>query len=412
MTDVLIIGAGLAGLTAARELKKKNISFQILEAEDRVGGRIKTDMLNGYRLDRGFQVLLTAYPETKHYLDYDALKLKTFYPGAIILQEKGKTMLGDPLRQPASLLKTLFARVGTLRDKINILRLRQTLLNVSLDTIFEREEISTAQALKQYGFSPRMIEQFFKPFMGGIFLENDLQTSRRMFDFVFKMFSTGDTAVPALGMEEIPKQLAKPIDSQNILFHKRVKSIENQQVTCEDGSQYEAKKVLIATEANSFLAGYAPQAKLTSQAVTCVYFYADKPPLSTPILVLDARQNSLINNIAVMSQVAPDYAPQGKTLISVSINGIHQEEENQLSEKIKQLLFPSLGDNVLSWRLLKSYQIAYALPNQQNVQGQLSKETICLGEQLFQTGDHLLNGSINAALQAGRESALAVADSL
>lgn len=412
MTEVLIIGGGLAGLSAAQVFHKKNISYQLLEADTRVGGRIKTDLVDGYRLDRGFQVLLTAYPETKKYLDYEALNLKSFYPGAVILQEKGKTEIGDPLRKPSSLLKTVFANVGNIQDKVNILRLRLQLGQASLEEIFGREEISTLEALKAYGFSNQMIEQFFKPFMGGIFLESDLTTSRRMFDFVFKMFSSGDTSVPALGMEEIPKQMLQKLNPQNIHLEKEVQFIEKGRVICKGGAEYQAKRILIATEATGLVQQYAPKTKTDAHAVTCVYFYADKAPLSKPILILDARPESLVNNVAVMSQVSPDYAPKGKVLISVSINGLPKHSTEELSALIKQTLFPSLGDSVLGWRPLKSYPIRYALPNQTQVNGKIEAEKIKLREDLYQTGDFLLNGSINAAMQAGRESAEIIASSL
>ncbi len=412
MTDVLIIGAGVAGLSAANTFHQKNISYKLLEADTRVGGRIKTDLVGGYRLDRGFQVLLTAYPETSQQLDYAQLNLKSFYPGAVILQEKGKTEIGDPLRRPASLFKTVFSSVGNLQDKFNILRLRLQLQQASLEEIFGRAEISTAEALQAYGFSKQMIEKFFKPFMGGIFLENNLSTSRRMFDFVFKMFSSGDTAVPALGMEEIPKQLAQKLHSEDIHLEKEVQFIEKGSVLCKGGAAYKAKRILIATEASGLVQQYAPNTKTAAQSVTCVYFYADKAPIDRPILILDARSASLVNNVAVMSHVSSEYAPKDKVLISVSINGLPTLDYEALSTQIKASLFTSLGDTVLGWRLLKVYPIQYALPQQSNVTGKINVSQIKLREDLYQTGDFLLNGSIHAAMQAGRESAEIIAESL
>ena len=216
--DVLIIGAGLTGLSAARHLYRQNFSVKVLEATDRVGGRVKTDRVDGYLLDRGFQVLLTQYPETKEWLDYDALDLKPFAPGATILNEQGIHQVMDPFRVPTAAFKTLAAPVGSLADKLRMLWLKNRLKGMTLEDIFAQPEITTLSAIQKYGFSERMLRNFFQPFIAGIFLENGLITSRREFDFVFKMFSEGDTAVPAQGMEEIPRQLVAQIPPDAVLF--------------------------------------------------------------------------------------------------------------------------------------------------------------------------------------------------
>ena len=206
--DVLVIGAGIAGLTAAKLLKEAGKTVKLIEASNSIGGRVKTDLYQGYLLDHGFQVLLTEYPEAKKLLNYNQLHLKAFDPGAIILNQKGITEIGDPLRKPSTLVQTLISPVGSIFDKLKMLGLKLKLAGTSIEQIFEKKEITTWQYLKQVGFSEKMLNQFFKPFMTGIFLENELTTSSRMFEFVFKMFSEGDTAIPAKGMAEIPKQLA------------------------------------------------------------------------------------------------------------------------------------------------------------------------------------------------------------
>ena len=211
MKKITIIGAGLSGLSAAYYLEENGFEdITILESKSSVGGRLKTDFVNGFTLDRGFQVLLTAYPEAKKILNYEALNLKRFAPGALIFDGSGKPQrIGDPLRDIGSLLPTIFSSVGSLLDKIKILTLRNRLVNKSLDAILEQPEKPTAFVLKDYGFSDKFINGFFKPFYAGIFLENELTTSRRMFDFVFKMFAEGDTAIPANGIAEIPKQIGR-----------------------------------------------------------------------------------------------------------------------------------------------------------------------------------------------------------
>jgi protoporphyrinogen oxidase len=190
---VLIVGGGLAGLCCGIELQKSHIPFKILEADDQIGGRVQTDVVDGFLLDRGFQVLLSAYPECRRMLDYEALKLRRFYPGALIWFEGKFHRITDPWRQPFSALKTVFSPIGTLNDKIRISRLRRKTTSGTLDSLFEHPETSTLLAIKEMGFSDGMINRFFKPFFGGIFLDRSLETSSRMLEFTFRMFSTGDT---------------------------------------------------------------------------------------------------------------------------------------------------------------------------------------------------------------------------
>ncbi|MEM9667041.1 MAG: FAD-dependent oxidoreductase, partial [Bacteroidota bacterium] len=185
MTDVLIIGGGLAGLSCARVLQHQGVSYTLMEASDALGGRVRTDEVDGFLLDRGFQVLLTAYPETERQLDYQRLGLRSFYDGALVFTGRGFQRVADPRRQPSAAWSTLRASVGSVADKLRILRLRQAVTRPPLQTLFERPETSTLDALRtRYGFSDTMIERFFRPFFGGIFLDQSLAASSRMFEFV------------------------------------------------------------------------------------------------------------------------------------------------------------------------------------------------------------------------------------
>jgi phytoene dehydrogenase-like protein len=202
--DVLIIGAGLAGLNCARELSLRHISVEVHEASDRAGGRVRTDVLDGFRLDRGFQVMLSAYPESRRALDYDRLELRAFYPGARVRVNGKFQLLGDPWRKPGSAFETLVSSVGSLADKFRIASMRSS---VQHDP-WVQPELTTMERLRNHGFTPEFIHRFFRPFLGGIFLEPELETSSRMFDFVFHMMAEGETTVPKLGIEEIPCELA------------------------------------------------------------------------------------------------------------------------------------------------------------------------------------------------------------
>ncbi|WP_426063755.1 NAD(P)/FAD-dependent oxidoreductase [Flavobacterium sp. DSP2-3-1] len=407
--DVIIVGAGLAGLAAAVHLHRQDRKVLLLEASDRAGGRIKTDSHEGFLFDRGFQVLLTAYPETRALLNYNDLQLKKMLPGATVLYDGGSFEIADPFRRPSAALATLFAPVGTLKDKINTLWLKNKLQKLTIDEIFEQPEQTTRKQLADYGFSPKMIQRFYAPFLSGIFLENELKTSRRMFDFVMKMFSDGDVAVPALGMEEIPKQLVAMLPEGCIQCHTKVTAIDGNKVTIEDGTVFEANQILLATTANALTQKYFPQQKMTSHQVTNIYFEAIEAPTKKAVVILNAStQKKWVNNLTVISNVSRAYAPKGKVLISVSYNGIPTVDDATLTENMKQELKQWYGEKVNSWKMLKAYRIEYALPTQESVRNEIAVSEIKISDTLFICGDNLLNGSINAALQTGRLAAEAM----
>ena len=214
--DVLIVGAGLAGLCCARRLAEAGVSFQIVEASDGVGGRVRTDEVDGFRLDRGFQVLLTAYPEAKRILDYNQLELRAFSPGAFSWFAGRMNQLVDPWRMPGMWRIALRSDFGTLGDKLRVARLRARLRRTTIDQLFARADHATKDDLLAEGFSQEMIHRFFRPFIGGILLDGELKSSSRMFEFVFKMLSEGDTAVPTRGMGAIPAQLAAKLPTNSL----------------------------------------------------------------------------------------------------------------------------------------------------------------------------------------------------
>ncbi|WPP49573.1 protoporphyrinogen/coproporphyrinogen oxidase [Catalinimonas niigatensis] len=403
-TDVLIIGAGLAGLTAANYLQRYGYRVKILEAEERVGGRIKTDEYQGFLMDRGFQVFLTAYPEAKALLDYDALDLKSFLPGALVFKHQKTFEVMDPLREPSAALTSLFSGIGSLSDKFKILSLALKLKKMSVEEIFMQPEKSTLAVIQEYGFSEKILRHFFQPFMAGIFLEDELTTSRREFDFVFKMFAEGDASVPARGMEMIPKQLAHKLGKENILCNQKVTDIRGQQVTTQGGEVFSARTILLATDPLGFVNKYLKDGNAAREfhSTTNLYFSAETPPIKRPVLALNAAGDKLVNNVCVMNQVAPAYAPEGKHLISVSINGYQKASDEELILNVKDELSEWFGASTESWEHLRTYKVKYALPNQDSVTHEVAAEQIKLKEGLYAAGDYLLNGSINAAMRSGR----------
>jgi protoporphyrinogen oxidase len=336
-------------------------------------------------------------------LDYEKLNLKRFLPGATILYEDGQFEIADPFRRPSAIFATLFAPVGTLKDKINTFFLKNKLVKIAVPTIFKQPETDTISQLKKYGFSTKMIDRFYKPFFSGIFLENDLKTSSNMFDFVMKMFSEGDAAIPELGMEEIPKQLVAMIPQNSLQYNVKVKTIENNKIICENGQIFETDKIIIATEATGFASQYIAKSKQKFHQVTNVYFEAKIAPTKKAVVTLNASINKKwVNNLTVMTNISKKYAPEGKVLIAVSLNGVPTIDNETLAKNMKTELKFWYGTQVDDWKLLKTYRINYALPNQEKVRNELSNSDLQLDKNLFVCGDHLMNGSINAAMKSGR----------
>ncbi len=313
--EVLIVGAGLAGLCCALRLQQSNVRFRILEAADGVGGRVRTDRVDGFQLDRGFQVFLIAYPEAKKLLNYEALDLRRFEPGALVRHGGAFHRLTDPWRRPVQGLRSVCSPVGTFMDKMRVGLLRSRVLRGTLEDRFRGPETTTLQALQSSGFSSAMIDRFFRPFLGGIFLDAELQTSSRMFEFVFRMFSTGDATLPGLGMGAIPRQLASGLPTDSVQLNTKVVSVDKRSVQLSSGEILRRRAIVIATEgaaATRLLGETIPNA---GQGVTCLYFAADRSPVDEPLLVLNGEGRGPVNNLCVPSIAAPHYAPEKQHLV-------------------------------------------------------------------------------------------------
>jgi protoporphyrinogen oxidase len=404
--DIYIIGAGISGLIAAYELEQAGFSPILLESDKAVGGRVRTDYQDGYLMDRGFQVLLTAYPEAQRYLDYDALKLKKFDPGAIILKPGNLFTIHDPLRSPLKIVSMAFSSVGTFMDKIRIFKLTQSLKRKSVEEIFQEPSKTTLQFLRDYGFSEKIIENFFMPFFKGIFLENDLETSSRMFNFVFKMFSMGHAAVPENGMQAISNQLKNKLTKTTFRFNSSVKTIEGNIIVLESSERLKADKIIIATRPDKFLPQMEGQFK-PSRKVVNLYFSLEKSFFASPMIGLVTDKQFLVNNLVFMTDVSKSYSKTGKALLSVSITK-PVIVGDKLAEMVKIELEALTKIQSKHFKLEKIYEIEEALPQVEDLQYHISATNSKIYDHVFLAGDYLLNGSINAAMTAGRSAAEAV----
>ena len=405
--SIHIIGGGISGLIAARVLEEHGLSATIIEASDRLGGRVKTDVVDGYSLDHGFQVLLTAYPAAKKYLDFDALELQEFLPGSAIFKNGKQKIIGDPLRNLSLLLPTLFSGIGTVNDKLKILALNRRLKKKSIQNIFAEKEQTTRVYLENIGFSEAIITNFFTPFFSGIFLENKLETSSRMFEFVYKMFGEGNAALPKDGIQAIPKQLFEKLKSTTIIFNTKVKSVENGSIKLESGETLKSNFTIIATQASGLVSNLKNQATQWKSCDT-LYFEVAKREIKKPLIGLIAAHNALINNIFYHTSLQTS-ATATKELLSVTVvdkqNLTNRQLVTEVQKELKELC------NIDSCTFIKQYNIPMALPNLQDIQYEMLPSETRLTETIFLAGDTQLNGSLNAAMIAGERAALEVINS-
>jgi phytoene dehydrogenase-like protein len=409
--DVVIVGAGLAGLCCARQLTARGADVLLLEASDGAGGRIRTDVVNGFRLDRGFQVLLTSYPEAQETLDYDALQLKPFIPGALVRFDGKFHDLADPWRRPLAAIESLSSPVGTLADKLRVAQLRSRSLRGSIEDRFRDPETTTLQSLQDAGFSSSIIDRFFRPFLGGVFFDSELQTSSRMMHFVFRMFSLGDACLPAEGMEAIPRQLASALPSSSLRLGACVTRVQEGRVSLESGEQIQARAVVVATEGQSAAMLLGGGVSSVGQGVTCLYFAAPRPPIEQPILVLNGDGEGPINNLCVPTLVAPSYGPGDASLVSVTVLGLPEHSEGLLAE-VRAQLVDWFGAEAKEWRHLRSYRIPYALPRQFAPALDVPERPVRWQPGVYVCGDHRDNASIQGAMVSGRRAAEAVMEDL
>jgi phytoene dehydrogenase-like protein len=408
--DVVVVGAGLAGLTCAGDLARAGLSCLVVEASDGVGGRVRTDTVDGFRLDRGFQILLDAYPEVHRRLDLDALALGRFDPGAMVRTGGALHRVGDPLRRPGDLPATLAAPIGTLADKVRVARLVLDVRIHPVGQLLRRPDGTTAQRLATAGFSDRIIESFWRPLFAGIQLDPDLEVSSRRFDVILRMLAVGGTGVPAEGMGAIPAQMAAGLPAGTVRLGAGVAAVDPGGVVLVDGERIGARAVVVATDgptAHQLLGGRVPDPG--SRAAACCWFSTPSPPVSGARLLLDGEGDGPARNVAVMSEVAPTYAPPGRSLLAAAVPGpdaLDPGVTERVRRQLAQWFDASLGD----WEHLRTDVIPHGQPAQ--APPFHPKRSVDLGEGVFVCGDHRDTASIQGAMFSGGRTAGAVVDFL
>lgn len=322
--SVIVVGAGIAGLVCAIEVHRAGRPVLVIEAGDDVGGRVRSTVVDGITVDHGFQVLFTAYPTLRSYLDLDALALRRFQPAAHIVKDGTASLIGDALRDPGLLLDTVLARAVPMGDKLRLLALRRFATGLSIDECFDARfgRMSTRDFLAARGFSHAVIDGFFAPFYGGILLDRSLRTSASTLLFTFKMLAEGETAVPARGMGAIAAQLAALLPPGAIRVGVAVNALRSRDgriagVSLTDGSAFDAEHVVLATDAPAAArlaatAGVSLSAPLGARGCTTVY-YTTAPGSATPLpgkaLWLSGSNSAVVSHAITLSDVAPEYLP-------------------------------------------------------------------------------------------------------
>lgn len=402
--EVIIVGAGLAGLTCATRLEEDNQGALIIEAADAVGGRVRTDQVDGFRLDRGFQVFLEAYPETQRFLDYDALDLKPFMRGALIWNGEKFSHVGDPRADLIGGIKAMFSGFSGLSDKARLAKLWSKLELVKSDGIStDGKRQTTLQALRSFGFSEHMIERFMRPLFGGAMVDSNLDNSSVLFDFIFQMFGAGGASLPAHGMQSVPDQLADGLTRSEIRLDTRVERLSPGKVELDDGTVLEAEQIVVATDGSTACELIDGLETCEMRGSTTIYFTAPDAPYEENILALNGTHRGPINSLTVVTNTAPAYGDGRRALICGSVLRVERREEKLIAQCRAQLS-RWFGD-VSDWEHLRTYVLEKSLPKQEPDTMPPVHKSVDMGNGIYVCGDHRDTASINGAMLSGRRVA-------
>lgn len=412
----VVAGGGLAGLRTAERLASSGVDVRLFERESTLGGRVRTHREGPYRFDAGFQVLLTAYPAVREVLDLDALDLRRFSPGATICRPNHRATIADPIRAPRKVFETAFSGDVSFGDKRRVLSLRQELVRRSVEDVFEGPDRTIREELSRRGFSDRFVERFATPFFGGITLDRTLSTSKRIFEYVFKMLAEGRTAIPATGMGAIPAQLAEAVREAGATIETDV-TIERVDPKAEtasvvvDGRTIEADAIVVATDPPSAreLTGIE---SIPTKGRGCVTQYFSLPtgsPLDGQQYLMLNADGEIPNLVAPISAVAPAYAPDDELLLSATTVGDPELAADELAAETRETIgtwYPEASFEALS--LEKTVRCEFAQFDQPPGIHETLPDVRAPEGPVYLAGDYTVDSSINGALESGTVAARAV----
>jgi phytoene dehydrogenase-like protein len=397
-TDVLVVGAGAAGLACARDLLAGGVDVRVVEAGDEVGGRMRSDRVEGFVVDRGFQVFNTSYPQVRRRLPLRDLRLRPFTPGVLIHDPSGRLRFSDPTRRPRTLPDLLPGRLAGPRDlaALGLLSARDMLSPPG--RLKRGQETTTRTALADAGISDALVERFFRPFLSGVFLEEDLETSARVFHLVWRSMLRGTLCLPTAGVGAVPRALAAALPHGAVALESPVAVITDEGALTADGREIPARAVVVATGPGPVTALLPDVALPGYRTVTTYYHVAPRSPLGEPTLLVDTRRRFL--NTCVLSDVVPSYAPPGHALVATSVLGRDGEGRER---QVREALGEAYGTGTDGWDLLTVRTIEDALPAMAPPQPLSRTTRVAPGR--YVCGDHRATGSVQGALASGARAA-------
>jgi glycine/D-amino acid oxidase-like deaminating enzyme len=398
--DVLVVGAGMAGLACARDLAAGGLTVRVLEAGDAVGGRMRTDRVGGFTVDRGFQIFNTAYPQVGRRLPLRALRLRPFTPGVLVHTGQGRVRFTDPTRRPRETGDLLGGRVAGPRDLAALAALcaRDMLAPAALLRRPRQHETTTRETLAAAGFTDHFVERFFRPFLSGVFLEDDLETSGRVFHLVWRSMLRGTLCLPAEGIGAVPALLAQGLPPGALRLETPVERLTADGLLLADGREATARAVVVATGPGP-AATLLPGLRVPPYRTVTTYFHACPPtPLAEPTLVTDTRRRFL--NTVVLSEAVRGYAPRGRSLVATSVLGADTPgREAALRDTLAEVYDTSTA----GWEPVAVRTVHDALPAMPPPWPLVRRARVAPGA--YACGDHRATGSVQGALASGARAA-------
>ncbi|MFY1624411.1 NAD(P)/FAD-dependent oxidoreductase [Micromonospora sp. WMMD723] len=398
-TDVVIVGGGLAGLAVARRLHRAGVPWRLLEAGDRIGGRVATDAVDGYLLDRGFQVLNTAYPRLGTLLDPGTLDLGWFTSGVLVRRGDRLDRLVHPVREPGGTPATVLAGVGSLADRLRFAALATGCATLPAHRLLGAPETTSETALRRAGLSDTIIEELIRPFLSGVLIDRELETSSHVLAMILRSFVRGRIGLPARGMAALPQAVAAPLPADLVTCDTPVTSVAPGRVRTPAG-EITCRAVVVAADPTAATTLLPTLPRVRTHSYTTYYHSAPESPLDEPILLVDGDRRELVANTVVVSRAAPSYAPPGRHLVATSVVGPTAPPEPTIRAELDRLYGRSTAD----WEHLTTVSVPEALPAAPPPQGRLRKP-VALGGGIFVAGDHRDSPSIQGALASGWRTA-------
>ncbi|MZD08015.1 FAD-dependent oxidoreductase [Streptomyces sp. SID5785] len=399
--DVVVVGAGLAGLACASDLAEAGLDVCVLEAGDEVGGRMRTDRIDGFVVDRGFQVCNTSYPQVRRRLDLKGLRLRPFTPGVLVHSPSGPVRFADPTRAPRTLPGLLRSESVGLRDLAALSALSARDLLLPARTITRRSprgDTTVRTALAHAGLSEECVETLFRPFLSGVFLEDGLETSARVFHLVWRSMLRGTLCLPTHGVGRVPRTLAATLPDRSVRRDTPVAGLSDNGVLTTSGAEIPARAVVVATGPGA-VRGLLPEVPVPAYRVVTTYHHvAPRSPLGEPVLLVDTARRFL--NTCVLTDVVPEYAPAGHALVATSVLGTDRRDREK---QVRQALADVYRTDVTAWDLLAVRTVTDALPSMPP--GHTLSRTSRVGPGRYVCGDHRATGSVQGALASGARAA-------